>query len=189
MVSSLCRLQTLGYVFELLIAHIDKVQINLAVDLLEQCAGEVNTAPFGDFLKARRDVYTVTVNIVPLDDHFSKVNANAEGKHSIVRHSGIAHSHALLNCDGAFDGVDSACELDEQAITHQLHETPVAFGNRRIDQFGTMGLQRTKRSCSAKKPRQIARGQIEGGHPPPPPLCGAVDLSSLPRTHSIFFKI
>ena len=65
----------------MLIAHIDKVQINLAVDLLEQCAGEVNTAPFGDFLKARRDVYTVTVNIVPLDDHFSKVNANAEGKH------------------------------------------------------------------------------------------------------------
>ena len=58
-------LNRLGYVFELLIAHIDKVQINLAVDLLEQCAGEVNTAPFGDFLKARRDVYTVTVNIVP----------------------------------------------------------------------------------------------------------------------------
>ncbi len=59
---------------------------------------------------------------------FTRIGANPKGNQAIVRHLGVARSHAVLNRDGAG-------ELDEQAVTHQLHYASVVFGNRWVDQF------------------------------------------------------
>jgi hypothetical protein len=130
-------------VLDLLIAQIDKDLLNLSVNLLEYGAGDQNAARLRHLLEARRDVDAITMNVISVYDHVAKIDADTKDDHTLVRHLGVTHCHALLKCDSAFDGVDRACELDEQAIAHHLHQPSVMLGNRRVNQFGTMGSQRT----------------------------------------------
>jgi hypothetical protein len=40
-----------------------------------------------------------------------------------------------------FDGGDRACELDQRAVAHQLHDTAAARRDRGIDQLAAVGFQ------------------------------------------------
>jgi hypothetical protein len=133
-------------VLDVPIAQIDETLINFSVDLLKYRAREKNAARFRQVLEASSDIHAVPKNVVSFYDHIAEIDANSKYDHPLVRHIRVAESHALLNCDSTFNGVDGAYELDEHAIAYQLHHSSVVFDNRRIDQFGAMGSQRTK--CS-----------------------------------------
>jgi hypothetical protein len=58
----------------------------------------------------------------------------------------IVASHSTLDCGGARDGVDDACELNQRAITHELHNAAMELFYSRVNHFPTTGLQPRQRS-------------------------------------------
>src|SRR5436189_85295 len=82
----------------------------------------------------------VAVNVVALDDHITKMHADAEQHLALIGHSKIARDHALLDCGGTFDRLHDAAKLNEGAVAHELHGPPAMFGDGRRDQLGTMRL-------------------------------------------------
>jgi hypothetical protein len=91
-------------------------------------------------LEAGRDVNTIAVDIVPLNDHITDVHTNTEFHSAIEGHLDLPLSHAALDVKRALDGMEGACELDEQAVTHELHDATSVCGYCGIYQFFNVSL-------------------------------------------------
>jgi hypothetical protein len=59
----------------------------------------------------------------------------------VVGFIGVAFRHALLDIDGALDGIDDARELDQQSVARGLDDTAPAARDGRLDQFSEMGVE------------------------------------------------
>ena len=46
----------------------------------------------------------------------------------------LAAPMASCSCSGALDGVDSAGEIDQDAVAHQLDDTAMVLGNQRLQE-------------------------------------------------------
>ena len=54
---------------------------------------------------------------------------------------GVALGQAALQADRAFDRVDDAAELGQQAVAHQLEDAPVMARDLRLEQLLAARLQ------------------------------------------------
>jgi hypothetical protein len=97
-------------------------------------------------LKAGRDVDPVAVDVVALDDHIAKIDADAKFDALVFRHVLVALGHAALNRHGAFDRVHDAGELDQRAVAHQFDDAPSILSDGRINESLTECLEARERS-------------------------------------------
>ena len=65
-------------VLDSLLAAINELDVELAVDLLANAGGHANTARLRQCFEARSDVDAVPGNIVAVDDDVAEVDADAE---------------------------------------------------------------------------------------------------------------
>src|SRR5271165_6117357 len=74
------------------------------------------------------------------------MNADAKFYVAVVRDTGIALDHGVLDFDRASDSVNDAAKLDEDAVPGALEHTPVVDCDRWVDQI----------AAQSPKPRQGA---------------------------------
>src|SRR6185436_17410244 len=64
-------------VLDSLLAAINELDVELAVDLLANASGHANAARLRQCFEPRRDIDSVAGNIVPVDDDVAEVDADA----------------------------------------------------------------------------------------------------------------
>src|SRR5262249_41371527 len=109
-------------------------------DLLVDTAGDENVAWSGNSFQARRDVDALTVDVVRLNNHVTKMNADPIQDTLLVRQRGIAADHALLNDDCAAHGFNRAVEHGQETIARMLDGPAVMLGDGWLDEFAPMPL-------------------------------------------------
>ena len=129
-----------GDVLDPLLAEIPARQVELVGDALVHHIGEADAARLGQSLEPSGDVHPVAEDVAIVEDHVAEVDAYSIADAARLRHLGLAVGHRGLDRDGAFDGVDHARELDQQAIAGGLDDMAVVVGDLRVDQLATMRL-------------------------------------------------
>jgi hypothetical protein len=109
--------------------------------LCEGAAGDVDRARLSDAFQPRRDVHTVSQDVVPVDDNLVKIDSNAELDSLIARDIPVAIGYPALNCSSRFDCRDDAWKLDEDAVAGRLDDSPTMFGDFGIYDFLAMPLE------------------------------------------------
>ncbi len=121
-----------------MLATIFEVCFELALHLLVDVAGEHNTTGLAKCLQSSCDVDTVTVDVVPIDNHFTDVDPNPEQHALVFRYSSIQHGHTLLNANRAFNRTDRTAKFNEDAIARRAHNATAMCFNLRGPDFPPM---------------------------------------------------
>ena len=131
----------------MLLAAIFKNDVELAADLLVSAAREADAARLGDAFQPCGDVDAVAKNVVVFDDNVADIDADTQRDALVLRLSGVALGHAVLNFDGATHGVDGAGELDQDSVAGPLDDAAAVLGDLRVDQeFAPMRLKPRQRA-------------------------------------------
>src|SRR5262249_13581306 len=86
---------------------------------------------------ARRNIHTVTHQIVALDHDIADMDADAQRQATLVV--------GFLYRRGAAYRLNSAGELDQEAVAHRLEEPPGVFGDLWLDHSGPQSLKPRQR--------------------------------------------
>jgi hypothetical protein len=78
---------------------------------------------------------------VLLNDHVTEVDADAEPDPLLLRHLGLALSHATLDLNGATRGIHHARELRQEAVAGVLYDPAPVLLDLRIDQLAEVSLE------------------------------------------------
>src|SRR5262249_9136480 len=106
-----------GNVFELLLAAILEVNVQLAFDFAVDLARDQDTAGIGSAFKSGRDVDPVAVDIALLvNDHVAEIDADPQLKGALVRRE------VILNFQPTLDGSQRAGKFREDAVSGGLDE-------------------------------------------------------------------
>jgi hypothetical protein len=71
-------------------------------------------------------------------------------------------AHRLLGFNGGADRVHNAGKFRQHAVAHQLENTPVMFGNFRVDQGRAHRLKRGKRAFLIRADKARIANNIRG---------------------------
>src|SRR6266404_4231183 len=96
-------------------------------------ARNTDAARFGEHFQTRRDVHPVAKDVVFLNDHIAKIDANAKLDPPGRRNVGVASGHPALNLDPAQHRVGDAVEFDQHAVASSLDDSAAVLGDGRID--------------------------------------------------------
>ena len=136
-----------GDVLDALLAEILERDVFQAIaDLIAHRARNTDAAGLGQHFQARRHVDAVAKDVVALNDHIAKIDADAKLHPPRRRDVDIALRHPALNLGGAQHRIDDAVEFDQHAVAGGLDDAAAILGDGRIDQFDPMGLQTRKRT-------------------------------------------
>ena len=86
-------------VLQVLVAHVLEDEVELVADMVAHRAGHGDAAGPGDAFEPRGDIDPVAKDVVVLDDHVAKVDADAELDPAVLRHVGVAGSHLALDVE------------------------------------------------------------------------------------------
>jgi hypothetical protein len=117
-----------------------------AVHLVVSLAGNIDTSGLGKVFQARRDVHSIAVNVVTIDNDVAEVHSHAEQHTVFVWLSAVALGHRALNLHRALHCFDHAFELGQDAVAYQLHDAAAMSGDRGDDRLGAMSLQSSERA-------------------------------------------
>ena len=107
---------------------------------------KANSSRLGDTFQSRGDIDAVAHQVaVTLLDHVAKMDADPKFDAPLRRKTGVALDHAVLHLDGAANRIDDAPELNEDAVSCPLNDTPVMQGDGRVDQIAAERAQPRKR--------------------------------------------
>src|SRR5262249_41875825 len=98
-----------------------------------------DAARLSEPLKPVGDVHAVAVNVIALDDHVAKVDADAEVHTAIGRHARHAFGLDALDLDRAVQRLDHARKLDQQPVAHGLDQPAAMLGDFRFEHFAQIG--------------------------------------------------
>jgi hypothetical protein len=104
-------------------------------------AREQDPARLGQGLEPRGDVDPVAEDVAALVDDVADVDADPEADALRLGDVLLALGHAALDRDRADDRVNGARELAEDAVAHQLDDTPAMLDDERLDQFLAVSLE------------------------------------------------
>ncbi len=107
---------------------------HLLPDMTEDRLGYADAARVGNLLQPRRDVDGVAVAIVALDDDVADVQPHADVDAPVCGQAVVALGHLALQRNGAFDGIDDAGELGQQAVAGQLEDASMVGGDLGLEQ-------------------------------------------------------
>src|SRR5690242_2137122 len=104
-------------VFYVLFAKVLVTQRKLGSDLPMNHVRNADAARLGETLQPRRDVNAVPVNLLALDHHIAKVDADAELHPALLRQLRILGPKRGLNRNGASNCLDHTGEFGQYAVT------------------------------------------------------------------------
>jgi hypothetical protein len=113
----------------------------LVLDLVVHVAGEQDPARLGQSLQPRRDVDPIARDVALLVDDIADVDADTQADALGLGDLLLPLGHAALDRDRSGDGVDGAGELAEDAVAHELDDTPTVLGDERLDQLLAVSLE------------------------------------------------
>src|SRR6516225_5502444 len=94
-----------------------------------------NTDParLGERLQTRRDIDTVSVDIVAINDDVTDVDANAKRYLPICGFAGVALGHPPLHVNRAANRIDYTAKLEQQAVASGLDDAATVLRDLGID--------------------------------------------------------
>jgi hypothetical protein len=113
-----------GDVLDGMLAQIRKANRQFLGDMLAHCRADASLAGLGKGFETRRDIDTVTEDIVTLDDHIAHVDPDAKTDAATFIDICVAALHPLLHHHGAPYRIDDRCELPEETVTNGFDERP-----------------------------------------------------------------
>ena len=97
-----------------------KLASRVRAHILVHHVGNADAARIRKRLKARGDVYAVAIDVVPIDDYITEIDADAQLE--------IVAGPGGLNLNCAFDRIYHAGKLDQRAISNELYGSTVVPG-------------------------------------------------------------
>jgi hypothetical protein len=97
--------------------------------------GDANTARLSETFEAGRNVDTVAVNILTLNDHVAEVNSDSKEHFLVMGCTILARRHAVLDISGTLNGIDDTTELDKEPVAHGLHKSTSMLGHGGMNDF------------------------------------------------------
>jgi len=120
-------------VLDSLLAAINELDVELAVDLLANAGGHANAARLRQCFEARSDVDAVPGNIVAVDDDVAEVDADAEFDSLVGSLRLVVGAHQALHLDRAAERRVRAAEFEQHPVTGGLDDPAAMFGDFGID--------------------------------------------------------
>ena len=102
---------------------------------------DTDATRLGERLQARRDIDTVTKDVVVLDDDVAQIDPDAEPNPALFGHLWLALGHTALDLRGATHGIHHTRKLGQEAVAGVLYDPASVLGDLRIDQFPEVGLE------------------------------------------------
>src|SRR5215471_466519 len=104
-------------------------------------ARNADPARFRKLLQARRHIDAVAVDVVPLDNDVTDIDADAKLHPLIGSQAGIALDNAALHVDGTAHCVDYAGKLQQQTVPCGFDDATTVFSDLGVDQITPVSLQ------------------------------------------------
>ncbi len=164
----------LGDVLDLLLAEVLVAEAEDALDLLVDGPGDADPARFGQALEAGRHVHAVAVDVLALDDDLAEIDADAEVDLAVVRDTGVARGHRLLNLDGRLDGLGDAVELGQESVAGGLDDAAAVFLDLRVDEFVAQRLEADQSAGLVDLHQSRIAGDVGGDDGRQPALDGSL---------------
>jgi hypothetical protein len=111
------------------VAQVFEGEIEPTADHLMDDVRDADAAGRGEALESHRDVDAIAVDIVVVNDHIAKVDADPDLDAVPRLEAGIVLGDVPLDLDRAVDGVDDAGELDQGAIAGELDNAAAMIGD------------------------------------------------------------
>lgn len=135
-----------GNILEVLLAHVCKLDRDLATNLIVRGGRDANAAGFGYSLKPSCDVDAIAKYVVLLDDHIADVYSDTEKKAPIRRVTDCKLTRLTLEIYSRSNRFDGTLELGKKSVACVLDNPTSVFGDCR---FGGVCKKRSKTSmCS-----------------------------------------
>jgi len=116
-------------VFELLLTHVNALELDFALDLLIHLARDADAAWLSGPFKPRGDVDPIAINALLVEDHIPLVDPNPELHTPLWCDSGIPFGHCFLDSDSTFDRVQHAGEFGHDPIASGINDPATVAGD------------------------------------------------------------
>ena len=126
-------------VLELLSTDVIEARIQLALDLLEDGLTDADAARIGQGFQAGSHVHPVAINIVPVNDNFAQIDADAEEQAFFFLDLGTQRADGVLNADGAMGGGHDTLKAREDGVPGIMHDRATGIPDPVGDQIETGG--------------------------------------------------
>src|ERR1700730_2745178 len=104
-----------------------KAECQIFQQMIVGLTRDVDAAGLGDAFKPRRDVHTITENIVSIDNDIADIDSNAEFDSFVSGHVSVALDHAALHFDGAAHRVNNGREFNKHSVAGCFHNATTVF--------------------------------------------------------------
>src|SRR5262249_55995362 len=111
----------MGSVLKGLVTQISDVERELGFDLLVCVVGKADLAGAGQRLHASRNVDAIAINIAPVDDDVTGVDADTEFDPAIFGNGNATCGHGTLDFDGTANGINRTWKFNQHPITCSLY--------------------------------------------------------------------
>ena len=108
-------------------------EVELVPDLIVDGLRNAHCAGFGQRFEPGGDVDAVSEDIVAVDDHVAKIDADPQFETPFRRKRIVERARGLLHLDSAAERVDDAGKIRQQAVARRADDTPAMCGDQRID--------------------------------------------------------
>jgi hypothetical protein len=102
---------------------------------------------------ANKDIETVAIEVVALDDHIAEIDADAQFDAAVRRDTSVPLGYRLLHRDRAAHRIDDAGKFHQQAVAGGLDDAAVVLGDFRIEQLAAQRFEAFVRAFLVR-PRQ-----------------------------------
>ena len=128
------------------LADVVELSVDLAAHLAKGVFRDTNAAGLGDALEPCGDIDAVADDVVALDDHVTKINADAPFDATVFPDTHVPLGHRLLHVDRATHCIDDAWKLHQQAIAGGLDDATIVLGDLRIDELSAQRFEAFERA-------------------------------------------
>jgi hypothetical protein len=108
------------------------------MDLIVNSAGDADAARLGEAFQPRRDVDSVTVNLLALPHHVAEVDADSEFHPAFGRTSEFSPL-SLVWISTAHCTASTLANSGQYAIARRVNEAPTVMSDKAVDQFAVGG--------------------------------------------------
>jgi hypothetical protein len=108
--------------------------------------GDKYPAGIGQGFDPCGDVDAIAIEVVVLDDHVAKIDADAQFDAGVSTDAGVPLGHRLLHRDGAAHRINDARKLDQHAVAGGLDDAAAMLGYLRVDELMAQCLEAFERA-------------------------------------------
>jgi hypothetical protein len=149
-------------VLDALLAQILESISQLVPDLVAHHPRDADPTGRRKGFEARRDIDTVTEQVIILDDDIAEVDPDPELYPAVLRHLGFAIDHRPLQLSGAADSVDDAREFRQHPVAGGVDDAAGMLADLWVDELAAMRLEASVRAFLIR-PHQTRVARDIGG--------------------------